>query len=142
MRNVAIILSLILTTTLAEANLVHTGVDSKGKTCQVVINSQDGNIDDLSLIAGGMSLQNIPVFKTDISEVTKFSSLLIERAENVYSPVIGAPITIGNLGLLKVEGEIHGNYPHQLMAVKIYAKGGLLNWYRKTFVCQMLKRTE
>lgn len=111
------------------------GVDGAGQECTIQVSNQmDGS--SLSIHVGGYDFNNA-VLKQNEDGSSSFNETMMAHSEKVYSRLYGAPITIGNLGLLRVTGKLiarDGN----IESVKLKAVGSFLNWWRETFECKNL----
>jgi|GEM_PF-6210951 len=107
------------------------GVDPSGKPCHLSFSAND----TIYMKTGnGYEFYGINVVPTE--HTLAFDQLTIQRGPTSYSPPIGAPITIGNIGMLQVTGEVRMDASGMLPAqFTIRAVGGIANWWRATFRC-------
>lgn len=124
----------LITTLLAPASFAlptFEGQDEKGRPCSMAA-AEDGTVTfrtGTGYVFGGIPLKPEP-------SRLAFDSLTIQRSANFYSPPIGAPITFGNLGLVRIRGAIvlgaSGLEPTHWV---LNAVGGVANWWKRSFFC-------
>lgn len=112
-------------------SLAADGMNDMGQLCQIEISETNR----LSFRTGKKYVfAGLPLESDALGY--SFEVLTIDRGNKVYTPPIGAPITFGNIGLLKVKGKVQVENGKPVLAV-LQAVGGLGNWWKSTFYCQL-----
>lgn len=70
---------------------------------------------------------------------SRFETTTMDYGDGVYSRVIGAPITISSVGLIHVKGTTDMNSAGQISKVDLSGRGGLMNWWSRSFSCKELR---
>lgn len=106
------------------------GKDEKGNPCAAVA-AADGTVTFRT--GTGYTFGQIPL--TPEPHRLLIDALTIQRSGSYYSPPIGAPITFGNIGLIRLKGAIVLGPDSQITHWVLTATGGLANWWRHSFFC-------
>lgn len=115
-----------------------TGSDQAGKECKVIYSiDTHGDFERRSahLVFEKMQLSNLIPGEV-IPGSFEFKDVFANTEGNSYSRVIGAPITIGGIGIVEASGVVllDGQVAH----VKVAGKG-LWAWWSKSFTCKGLR---
>lgn len=108
------------------------GVDQHGQRCSVTIENSVLSVKLRDYTFRGLSLEAS-------SQGMTFEDTTMDYGNGVYARVIGAPITISSIGLIHVKGSTDLNSAGQLTHVKLHGKGGLANWWSRSFECKDLR---
>lgn len=112
------------------ANEFH-GVDDNGRNCSAQVS--DGKI--YFQTGTAYSFLNIPFKKSN--EGLSFDIVTIDRGGSNYSPPNGEKPKFGNLGLIRITGVIQVNEEGRAFSYEVRAVGGIGNWWRTTFRCNL-----
>lgn len=115
------------------------GKDSNGKTCVVRLQMEYSTRLSMDIEFADYKFFGILVDSKD-SGGAHLDAMMVHDRERIYRRFIGAAITIGNAGLLKIGGSTDLNTNNgQMSRVEIRAKGGILNWWSGRFTCSDLR---
>jgi len=115
------------------------GTDQYKKNCSVtamelanVVSQNKNPLAKINLQLNGVVYSGI-LAEIISSKIAPFNSTLKKSADKYYTVVVGAPITIGSLGLRKLKGEFKLNSDNMLEAIEVTVDGGFGG--AKNFLC-------
>lgn len=115
------------------------GVESRGGQCQVSIQSdQYGNRLVVDVDGYNFNLLNLTGIESANDGEYVFEDLTMDYGDGKYSTVLGAPITVGKIGLLDVAGKLN-IVEGSVLELEMNVWGGLFNWYRRNYRCLDLR---
>ena len=112
------------------------GSDAWGRKCSLSIEDSRGGT-ELTFHTSKYTFTEVPLKAT--ADGYTFDALTIDRGADTFSPPIGAPITIGSIGLVTVKGSVTLDADKKPQAVKMSAAGGLANWWHANYDCAKAK---
>lgn len=123
------------------------GLDTNQNICMLRLDAEvDDGVEEsqktiyAQLSINGYTFRNIDLKLNDSNpEIVGIKSLQIDDGGKKYHQVIGAPITIGNIGLVELSGLIKTDAAGSPEKYEVQAKGGVLNWWRKKYSCSDLQ---